>query len=289
MQFTYRPNRSTDDAVSLALHYTLHHLEAKDTHGGILFIDFNSAFNTIFPFKLFEKLQDTDINTSTYLLILDFLRDRSKVVRAKNPTSLPLTTNTGVPQGCVLSPLLFSLFSNQLRSTSDSIRTMKYLDGTAIIGLITNDDKDTYRLEVERAVNWCRTNNLLLNEKKQKTKKTFEMITHFRTTPSVKSPILLTANPLRYLTVSYSSEHTISNNLKWDLNVNHQTKNAQERLYFLRQLKRNKVKQSLLIKFYTAIIQIILSLSDIVWFGNSSKHTMKSMDRIITRASKIIG
>ncbi|KAK3528590.1 hypothetical protein QTP70_004998 [Hemibagrus guttatus] len=43
LQFAYRPNRSTDDAITT----TLTHLNNKDTYVRMLFIDFNSAFNTI--------------------------------------------------------------------------------------------------------------------------------------------------------------------------------------------------------------------------------------------------
>ncbi len=47
LQFAYRPNRSTDDAISSTLHLALTHLENKDSYVRILFIDFSSAFNTI--------------------------------------------------------------------------------------------------------------------------------------------------------------------------------------------------------------------------------------------------
>ncbi len=47
LQFAYRPNRSTDDAISFTLHLALTHLENKDSYVKMLFIDFSSAFNTI--------------------------------------------------------------------------------------------------------------------------------------------------------------------------------------------------------------------------------------------------
>ena len=55
-QFAYRPN--SDDAVSLALHHVLQHLDKRTkTYARLLFIDFSSAFNTILPSKLHTKLQ----------------------------------------------------------------------------------------------------------------------------------------------------------------------------------------------------------------------------------------
>ena len=49
LQFTYRPNRSTDDAISIALHTALSHQDKRNTYVRMLFIDYSSAFNTIVP------------------------------------------------------------------------------------------------------------------------------------------------------------------------------------------------------------------------------------------------
>ncbi len=52
LQFAYRPNRSTDDAISSTLQLALTHLENKDSYVRMLFINFSSAFNTIIPQQL---------------------------------------------------------------------------------------------------------------------------------------------------------------------------------------------------------------------------------------------
>jgi hypothetical protein len=56
LQFTYRPNRFTDDAISVALHTALSHLDKRNTYVRMLFIDYTSAFNTTVPSKLINKL-----------------------------------------------------------------------------------------------------------------------------------------------------------------------------------------------------------------------------------------
>ncbi len=45
LQYAYRTNRSTSDAIAAALHISLSHLEDKDTYIRMLFIDYSSAFN----------------------------------------------------------------------------------------------------------------------------------------------------------------------------------------------------------------------------------------------------
>ena len=57
LQLAFRPNRSTDDALSIALHTALSHLDKRNTYVRMLFIDFSSAFNTIVSSKLITKLR----------------------------------------------------------------------------------------------------------------------------------------------------------------------------------------------------------------------------------------
>ncbi|KAK3526466.1 hypothetical protein QTP70_028680 [Hemibagrus guttatus] len=61
--------------MTTTLHLSLTHLDNKDTYVRMLFIDFSSAFNTIIPQHLIEKLSLLGLNTSLCNWILDFLTD----------------------------------------------------------------------------------------------------------------------------------------------------------------------------------------------------------------------
>jgi hypothetical protein len=76
LQFAYRPNRSTDDAISIALHTVLSHLDKRNNYVRMLFIDDSSVFNTIVPSKLIIKLRNLRLNTSPCNWIMDFLTGR---------------------------------------------------------------------------------------------------------------------------------------------------------------------------------------------------------------------
>ena len=64
LKFAYRPNRSTDDAISIALHTAVSNLDKSNTYVRMLFIDYCSALNTIVPSKLINKLWTLGLNTS---------------------------------------------------------------------------------------------------------------------------------------------------------------------------------------------------------------------------------
>ncbi len=123
----------------------------------MLFVDYSSTFNTIVPATLVAKLQTLGLNRSLFSWILDFLTGRSQVVRMGNNTSSPLTLNTGAPQGCVLSPLLYSLYTHDCTATHSSNVIVKFADDTTVIGLITDNDETAYRADVSTLTKWRTT------------------------------------------------------------------------------------------------------------------------------------
>ena len=74
-QFAYRPNHSAKDAISAALHFSLAHLEVKNTHVQMLFLDFSSAFNTIIPQHLVDKMGPLGFSTPLYPWLLNSLTE----------------------------------------------------------------------------------------------------------------------------------------------------------------------------------------------------------------------
>ncbi len=66
-------------------------------------------------------------------------------------------------------------------------------------------------------------------------------------------------------------------------------KKAQQRLYFLHQLKKFNLPQELLKPFYSAIIKTVLCSSITVWFGSASKTDIRRLQRTVRTAERIIG
>eukprot|EP00061_Rhincodon_typus_P012173 g37742.t1 len=79
--FAYRHNRPTEDAIPLALHSSLEHLDNKDTDIRLLLIDYSSSFNTIIPFRLISKLCELGLGSTLCNRILSFLTHRPQSVR----------------------------------------------------------------------------------------------------------------------------------------------------------------------------------------------------------------
>ncbi len=275
LQFAYRANRSVHDAANMGLHYILQHLDRPGTYVRILFVDFSSAFNTIIPNLLLPKLTQLSVPTSICQWITSFLTDRQQLVSLGKYTSSTRTISTGAPQGCVCSPLLFSLYTNDCTAKDPSVKLLKFVDDTTLIGLIQDGDESAYRQEVKELAVWYSLNNLELN-----TLKTVEMIVDFRRNSPALPPLTIMDSTVTAVESFRFLGSTISQDLTWDIHIDSIVKKAQQRLYFLRQLRKFNLPQELLKQFYSAIIKSVLCTSLTVWFSSATKSDLRRLHRV---------
>ena len=133
------------------------------------------------------------------------------MVRVVNNTSVTLILNPGAPQRCVLSPLLYSLFTHDCVAKHDSNTIIKIAEDTVVVGLITDNDETACREEVRELAVWCKDNNLSLNVSKTK-----ELIVDYRKGGPNSPPI--TSTELKWSGSRVSSSLLgvhITNELSW--------------------------------------------------------------------------
>ncbi len=249
----------------------------------MLFVDYSSAFNTIVPVTLVAKLQTLGLNRSLCSWILDFLTGRSQMVRMGNNISSPLTLNTGAPQGCVLSPLLYSLYT-WLCSHTQLQRHRQIRWWHNVIGLITDNDETAYRAEVSTLTKWCQENHLSLNIDKTK-----ELAVDFRRQSREHTPITIDKTPVEWVNSFKFLGIHITEDLTWSVHTNAVLKKSHQRLFFLRRLRKFGMSPSILRSFYSCTVESILTGCITAWFGNSTAGNRKALQTVVRTARHIVG
>uniref|UniRef100_A0A3P9M1I2 Reverse transcriptase domain-containing protein n=1 Tax=Oryzias latipes TaxID=8090 RepID=A0A3P9M1I2_ORYLA len=252
------------------------HLEKQQSYVRMLCGDYSSAFNTIILEILIRKLDTIGLPPLTCAWIKDFLTSE-----APTPTH---TLSTGAPQGCVLSPLLYCLYTNDCSRQHDSNLIVKFADDTTVVGLISKGDEAAYRDGVLKLAAWCSDNNLALNTQKSK-----EIMVDFRRHSTDPAPLYINGereervHTFRFLGVVFS------NNISWTENITEVIKKAQQRLHFLRVLRKHNLDPSLLTTVYRTSIESLLLYCITVWYGSCTMEDRERLQRVDKAAQRIIG
>ncbi|XP_035812432.2 uncharacterized protein LOC118471519 [Amphiprion ocellaris] len=284
LQFAYQEKVGVEDAVLYLLHRALAYLDVGGCMVRMLFFDFSGAFNTIHPSLLQEKLNIMAVDPYLVNWITDYLTNRPQFVRVGGGRSSTLTCSIGAPQGTVLSPFLFTLYTSDFRYNSDTCHMQKFSDDTAIVACIRGGEEGEYRDLVKDFVGWCQRNNLQLN-----TTKTKEVVLDFRRAPSSLQPIGINGSAVEMVSTYRYLGLQLDNKLSWSANMDSVYKKGQSRLYFLRRLASFRVCSKLLYMFYQSIVSSVLFYAVVCWGGSAKRKDIQRLNRLVRKACSVVG
>ncbi|XP_035520671.1 A-kinase anchor protein 13-like [Morone saxatilis] len=197
--------------------------------------------------------------------------DRPQTVRFGTLTSTTRTLSTGSPQGCVLSPFLYALYTYDCAPLHHSNIIVKFADDTTVVGLISGGDETAYREEVQRLAAWCSANNLLLNASKTK-----EMVMDWRRKRADPAPLQIEGDCVeRVSSFKFLGVH-VADNLTWSTNTSAVVGKAQLRLHFLRLLRKCDLDVHLLRSFYRSTIESVLTYCLTIWYPSCTAKDRKA-------------
>ena len=137
---------------------------------GVIFIDFRKAFDTVDHVVLDKKLQSSGIAGDFAEWIHDYLQCRKQQTQIGEAMSNFQQITYGVPQGSLLGPRLFSIYTRDLPGAVISGHIQMYADGTT--AYVIEDSVDNVCIALQRTLNeiqeWCGKHKLTIHPDKTK-------------------------------------------------------------------------------------------------------------------------
>ena len=173
-QFTYRKGLGTCDAV-LCLSHSLHSALESGEEARIVQITFSAAFDKVNYQGILYKLCSVGIGGPVCVLfkLTQFLSNRSQHVMVDACQSKLINVVSGMPQGSVLGPLLFLLYTSELSSILE-IKQIGYADDSTLLPVMPFPGvrvavAESLIRDLGRVSVWCHLWGMKLNTSKTKT------------------------------------------------------------------------------------------------------------------------
>lgn len=226
-QYGFQKNSSAMSAIVSVLDYLQVGLDANSkAFGAGLFIDLKKVSSTIPHDLLFQKLNNMGIKGSLFNLLSSYLFKRRQFVDVDNHLSEEVVNiySLSIPQGSPLSPLILTLYMNDIFMLKLHGKLILYADDIAVIYVETDPIalKRHMEKDLKLLIEWCNRNALTLNTDKSKAM----FFKNKKTKINLKKLCFKIDLKVRYRTIEFVESHKylglhLQSNLKWDIHINH--------------------------------------------------------------------
>ena len=272
-QYGFRPGHSTIHAVTELVNNVLLAQDKNHSTAGV-FLDLSKAFDTINHKVLLYKLSHYGVRGVALEWFRSYLTDRKQFVTYNGTESEHAFTTCGFPQGSILGPLLFLIYTNDLPNALKFSKSILFADDTTVFyscgniqELQTKINSDLYLLN-----DWFKANKLSLNI----TKTSYMLFEGRRNLPdidnftvNINDNQLKRARHLKFLGVE------IDDNLSWQNHINHCRGKMASGTYAINASKHTLGRKHLMI-LYDSLVKSHLNYGLLLW-GSSFENNMKKL------------
>ena len=212
-QYGFMAGRST---LTQLIQYYTDILILLEEYGSVdaIYLDFAKAFDKCDHGIILHKLKRFGISGKLGIWLHNFITNRQQVVCVMGEVSSKTWVTSGIPQGSVLGPLLFSILLSDIDTGISISKLLSYADDTKIYAGISNPSTESKLQEdLLQIYNWADCNNQVFNDKK------FEMI-RFSLKPDLCNYLNPHSLPIQYKPVVKDLGIFFSDDGSFDQHIN---------------------------------------------------------------------
>ncbi|KAF0750563.1 Reverse transcriptase domain-containing protein [Aphis craccivora] len=267
-QHGFRPGSST---VTCNLVFSSFIYDSFALHAQVdaIYTDFNKVFDRVNHNILINILSNYGFGEPILSWFSSYLTNRQQYIKLHDSTSIIITLSSDVPQGAILSPLLFSLLVNSAASVLRHARILIFADDMKLFMRIHNEnDACLPQSDLNRLVLWSESLSLSLN-----ISKCFKM-SYFRTSSPIAFSYSIHDTPISNKSSVRDLGFYFLPNLSPRLHIQEICCKSPKLLGFIKRISSEfKLDQSLKILF-CSLVRPILEYRSVIWDPHLSIETL---------------
>lgn len=235
---------------------------------GVIFIDFQKAFDSISHKNLVYKLEHYyGIKGNLLAWTGDYLSKRKQYTIVNGELSDQAYVTSGVPQGSVLGPTLFALYTSDLPEAVSSASLYMYADDTTIycIGESVDSVTNTLNNALKELEDWSSKNNLVPHPKKCEA-----MMLKRGSFTGPLNALTLCNHTIKWVTYARLLGVTIDDKLTWAQHISEVKKSYVNKLNLLK--RSSFLPRNILLDLYFKIILPSVSYALPIWGSYTNKE-----------------
>ena len=246
----------------------------------IIYLDFRKAFDTVPHERLLVKLEAYGISGKIVSWIREFLVNRQQVVRVGDELSKKIEVKSGIPQGSILGPILFTIFINDLPDNVSSYCKV-FADDTKIYN--SHDKSDHLQQDLISMQEWTNAWNLHFNINKCK-------VLHVGKNNKNSDYTLSTENGENIQITVTQEERDLGvvfdQALSFDTHIHNSVNKANKMLGLIKRTFCYLDKDTFC-KLYKALVRPHLEYANTVWYPMLKRQSIV-IERVQRRATKLV-
>ena len=245
----------------------------------VVYLDFRKAFDSIPHERLLQKMAGYGIAGKTLEWTKNFLNGRKQRVRVGNEYSSETDVTSGIPQGSILGPVLFTIFINDLPDAIN-VHCKVFADDTKIYE-DANKQNDLQR-DLYSMQRWTELWNLYFNVNKCK-------VMHIGKKNPRNSYYMKIEDCQQKLETCEEEKDlgiTFDSNLNFDKHISNVTKKANQMLGLIKRTF-TYLDKDMFLKLYKALVRSHLEYGNVIWSPYLKRQSIQ-VERIQRRATKLV-